>query len=98
MAGMSVGILGVGAYLPEEIRQNDWFPAEAVETWPKKMAAVLARATEDPEFPVTDGVRKVIDGLRAYTGDPFFGIHARRVMPQGMKSSDMEIRAAREAI
>jgi 3-oxoacyl-[acyl-carrier-protein] synthase-3 len=62
------------------------------------MEAVLHHTEENPGFPITEGVRLALEGLRACVTDPFFGISQRRIMPKGMTSSDMEIIAAREAI
>ena len=38
---MSVGILGVGSYLPEQVRTNDWWPRSIVDEWEEK--TILAR-------------------------------------------------------
>lgn len=93
-----IGILGVGCYMPEEVRRNDFWPRSAVEVWPKKMAAMLGKDERDFGFPITPGVRAMLNGFREFLDDSFFGITERRVMPQGMTSSQMEIRAAKEAI
>lgn len=96
----ALGIIGTGVYLPDEVRKNDWWPRESVATWPDRVVALLNKVRNGQAgFELTPGVRKVIDEFDKVRGqDPFLGISERRVMPEGMVSSDMEQRAARDAI
>lgn len=93
-----VGILGVGVFLPAEIRRNDWWNPALVEKWRKKMAENLVRPRHDPDDPVSEGVRRVVEAMGEFADDPFKGAVERRVMPHGMVSSDMEVAAAEDAI
>lgn len=94
------GILGTGVFLPDEVRKNDWWPAEAVATWSDRVVSLLNKVRDGGAgFELTPGVQKVIGEFDAVTKqDPFLGITERRVMAEGMVSSDMELPAAREAI
>jgi 3-oxoacyl-[acyl-carrier-protein] synthase-3 len=90
---MQVGILGVGLYLPPEIRTNDWWPSEIVERW-----KASARPPALPSIPLSDGARKCIAAMTEQAQDPFQGYRERRVMPESMTLLDMEEQAARSAL
>jgi 3-oxoacyl-[acyl-carrier-protein] synthase-3 len=92
----NVGILGVGTYLPPDVRTNDWWPREVVERWTDRQAAPFdERARVEPR---TNGQQAIADAMAALRDDPFHGARQRRVMPTGMRASEMESRAARIAI
>jgi 3-oxoacyl-[acyl-carrier-protein] synthase-3 len=95
MMKTSIGILGVGSYVPEGVRKNDWWPASTVEKWREKRAAPLKKARVEAE---TVGSRAITDGMAKWRDDPFHGARERRVMPEGMRASAMELEAARRAI
>jgi 3-oxoacyl-[acyl-carrier-protein] synthase-3 len=84
------GILGLGVYLPDEVRHNDWWPAEVVERWK------APRTAKDPVAPVNDD--EVGAAIREMATDPFAGAVERRVMPATMAASDMEVAAAQRAL
>ncbi len=94
----SVGILGVGVYLPESVRRNDYWPPELVEKWRTKAANRLQRTDEAFGAATSDGTRLVMDELRKLGDDPFQGIVERRTIGDSMLAADMETAAAREAI
>jgi 3-oxoacyl-[acyl-carrier-protein] synthase-3 len=97
MDNKSVGILGLGTYLPEHVRTNDHWPAAIVDRWlegqktwgPRQIAAVDA---------VTEGVRKSMAAIQEQHVDPFQGSRERRVIADDEVSSDLEVRAARAAL
>lgn len=93
-----VGILGLGIDLPSEIRRNEDWPAEVVAKWPRLDARLLREIAPGPDGTVAPGVARVIDLQAEVIRQPFHGIRERRVLPQGMTSSDMEVRAAADAI
>ncbi len=94
-----VGILGIGLYLPEEVRRNDWWPEHIVDSWREgRQAKNLARAEREHADPLTDGARQTFSGMADWADDPFKGAVERRVMPAGMKPSDMEVAAAEDAL
>lgn len=98
-SNVQIGIHGVGIYLPEQVRKNDWWPDAIVDGWRQnQQKKVLTRAVQDQADPPTAGVQATFDALKEYADDPFKGAVERRVMPAGMRSSDMEIAAAKDAL
>lgn len=94
---MNVGILGIGTFLPPDVRTNDWWPRSIVAEWEKR--AVLSKERVGGQAPtLRPGERQVLEAMSAYVDDPFRGAVERRVMPAEMKSSDMEIASARQAL
>ncbi len=92
----NVGILGMGIYLPPTVRTNDWWPAPVVQKWREKLNENLARPQS--EAPTTPGIRRTLEGMAQFGDDPFKGAVERRIMPEGMSSSDMETLAAQDAL
>lgn len=93
--GSRVGILGLGIYLPPEVRTNDWWDPEVVARW---TAARAGRPAPPPPADATEGVRRVAQATAALADDPFQGTVARHIAPADMSVFEMEERAAREAI
>ncbi|HEY5924502.1 MAG TPA: 3-oxoacyl-[acyl-carrier-protein] synthase III C-terminal domain-containing protein [Kofleriaceae bacterium] len=101
-----VGIHGVGIYLPEQVRGNDWWPATLVEQWREKkkghtvpsQSSWVERQGDGPELPPLPGISRVIEALTALKDDPFQGSRERRVAPDDVVASQLEVRAARDAI
>ena len=94
----SVGILGLGTFLPPDIRTNDHWSPSTVAQWHDRMAARVTRADAPPQDTLTSGARRTLAAMAEYAGDPFRGAVQRRVMPADMTPSEMEARAAREAM
>ena len=97
----SVGIISVGAYLPAEIRKNDYWPASMAATWLQKWQERLPSMSNwysEDERAGSSGIARVLAALMEIKNDPFQGSIERRVAPPEMPSSEMEIRAAREAL
>ncbi len=92
MGNTNIGIFGVGAYLPPEVRANDWWPREIVARWQER------RRRYFPEAQREAGPSGLFTEMAAYDDDPFQGAQQRRVMDATMRSSDMEAQAARTAI
>jgi 3-oxoacyl-[acyl-carrier-protein] synthase-3 len=101
--GPNVGIYAVGTYLPEAVRKNDWWPEETIQNWRAQAQArvpgtgpgqALPLAVE-PNYP---GGEVVLRSMGELASDIFVGTRERRVMADGMASSDMETEAARAAI
>lgn len=90
---MHTGILGLGVFLPDEVRRNDWWPEPVVDGWRRKIA-------QRPDFPAPDdeGERLVWAARNEVGDDPFSGAVERRVMSPGMTALDMEIAAAKQAL
>jgi 3-oxoacyl-[acyl-carrier-protein] synthase-3 len=93
--GSKVGILGLGVYLPPEIRRNDWWPSEVVERWTEAQ-----RGTPKPSLPsdLSEGTRRVLHALSKQALDPFRSTVQRHVIPDTMTVIDMEERAALAAL
>jgi 3-oxoacyl-[acyl-carrier-protein] synthase III len=89
----SVGILGVGRYVPSEVRTNDWWPAATVQRW----MAERPRPQPPKIDGLGEGARRVIAAMSRQALDPFQGAVERHVM--GTETAfDMGERAARAAL
>jgi 3-oxoacyl-[acyl-carrier-protein] synthase-3 len=97
---MSVGILGLGSYLPPVVRRNDWWSPRVVETWVEKqeIRSLSPHEREAMMSKLTPGQRRVVAANEALAADPFRGSLERRIMPDDMLSSQMETVAAENAI
>jgi 3-oxoacyl-[acyl-carrier-protein] synthase-3 len=95
---MNIGIWGLGCYLPPTVRSNDWWSPEIVADWHERMAHQATRANAPEARAITSGMRRTLAALAEFASDPFRGAVERRVMADDMTTSDMEARAAREAI
>lgn len=97
-----VGILGVGAYLPDQVRTNDWWPEELVARWRQQAPSSLVGPRGEGEGeglePETEGIRLALAAMQALRDDPFKGTISRRIRPEDMLPSFMETRAAEEAL
>lgn len=87
------GILGIGVFLPDEVRRNDWWPEPVVDAWRQRIAQW--RAHDAPE---DEGERLVWAARNEVGTDPFSGSIERRVMSSDMKALDMEVAAAKQAL
>lgn len=89
----SIGIHGLGVYLPDEVRTNDFWPKEVVEKWTEKLTNRPA-----PPPPKNEAEAVIYAELARRADDPFGGSVERRVMADDMEVSDMETAAARAAL
>lgn len=96
MSAANVGVLGIGAFLPETIRTNDWWPKETVARWSAKALDSKERAA--PSANVSAGMKLALDAMAEVADDPFQGSVERRVMAEDMMPSDMEAAACKEAL
>lgn len=93
--GPNTTILGLGAYIPEEVRTNDFWPEWLVQKWQSnRLGRVLRfeKREEGGEFrhPI------LREELEKIGDDPFFGMKERRVAR--VSPAAMEIAACREAL
>jgi 3-oxoacyl-[acyl-carrier-protein] synthase-3 len=93
--GAHVGILGLGVYLPPEVRRNDWWSPDVVERW---MSARSTGPKPPPFDELSEGARRVIRAMSEQALDPFRDAVARHVLPSGMTVLDMEEQAALAAL
>lgn len=90
-----VGILGIGLYLPPEIRRNDWWSKEVVDRWTRRRPAPGPR----PDLTqLSDAARRIVAALATQSDDPFQGSVERRILAAEMTVVDMEANASRDAI
>ena len=98
----NVGILGIGLHLPDQIRPNDWWPAEVVARWRQRQGGSFASPTglvaEGATSGLPDGARLIAEAIAAEREDPFQGVRERRIAADGTYASDMETLAARDAL
>ncbi|APR82468.1 3-oxoacyl-[acyl-carrier-protein] synthase, KASIII [Minicystis rosea] len=94
----SIGILGLGTYLPPTVHTNDEWPASVVARWHERMAHQATRGDATAHEVMSDGARKTLAAMQEIAGDPFRGAIERRWMDEGTTVADMEAAAAREAM
>ena len=94
---MKTGLHSVGMYLPPVIRKNDWWSDDLIQSWQAKPPPAMRKPPEG-EPPPTPGMVKALGAMAALAKDPFKGALERRVMAEGMVTSDMEAEAAKDAI
>lgn len=94
----AVGILGLGTYLPPEVRRNDWWPSDVVARWSERSAARVTRGDSPDPGSLAPGERRTLEAMVAIANDPFRGAVERRVIADDMTQWEMEARAAREAM
>ena len=92
----NVGIRSIGCYLPPQVRTNDWWPADLVAEWRTRRSSGITRPIEADKL--TGPAIAFGAQMLAYRDDPFEGAEQRRIMPDDMVPSDMEVRAAADAI
>lgn len=95
-----VGILGTGVWLPETVRTNAFWPRSVVQGWREHYHAQgeerRASAGQGPEL--SGGQASVVAAMAALEADPFQGSRERRVLDERIASSEMEVRACRQAL
>ena len=86
-------ILGLGVYIPEHIRTNDYWGKELVNSWSK--GKNKNKKAQEPK----DSLHQIMqEEIAKLEGDPFSGMIERRVTPSDVLPIHMEIKAAAEAI
>lgn len=97
MKAKGVGIIGMGTYLPPEIRTNDFW---SVDEFKKNEAVDIgAQPSQSPASLAEDDPRRIVwEEMGKWKDDPFHGARERRVLANDLKSSDMEVAAAKAAI
>ena len=88
-------ILGLGAYIPPEVRTNDWWPKAVVEKWEMK-ANLNLRAEREKR--AQDIHPLLLEELVKLKGDLFNGMQERRISSEEMPPSEMELAACKEAL
>lgn len=93
----SVRVLSIDTWLPERVRTNDEWPAHIVDGWRARMANIVPRS-EAAVDDVTEGVRRALDAVLALKDDPFQGVRTVRLIDDDDDASDLEARAAKQAL
>jgi hypothetical protein len=95
----SVGIIGMGVHIPPDVRDNSWWPQEYVERWRAKRADPIEQSDAGARIvPKTPGERMIAAAAAAeLRADPFQGSRLRHIIAEGVRASDMERDAARQA-
>jgi 3-oxoacyl-[acyl-carrier-protein] synthase-3 len=95
----NVGVWGLGMYLPPIVRGNDWWPTELVQRWADSQAKRVTRDTRGEDVSTfSPGTRNLLAAAQTFAADPFEGARERRVMPDDMLATDMQLAAATEAM
>jgi hypothetical protein len=95
----SVGIIGMGVHIPPDVRDNSWWPQEYVERWRAKRADPIEQSDAGARIvPATPGERMIAAAAAELRDDPFQGSRLRHIIAEGVRASDMERDAARQAI
>ncbi len=95
----NVGIHSIGVYLPEEVRRNDYWPQALVDGWRTKRQKLPSfKEIVSTDAAPSSSEAAVLSAIAEYADDPFQGAVERRVAPDSMTASEMEVRAARDAI
>jgi 3-oxoacyl-[acyl-carrier-protein] synthase-3 len=87
-------IVGLGRWLPETVRRNDFWPADFASGAGRKervLTDIISRQS-DPYAPI------VQRHVQAEAGDPFVGTRERRIAPRRFESREAEARAAEAAL
>lgn len=95
---VQVGICGLGAYLPPEVRTNDWWDVDIVQRWQSKADGLLKRIDKSMTHPLTPGEKKGLAAMEKASLDPFLGCKTRHIISADMESSDMEAQAVQAAL
>ncbi|HSN26407.1 MAG TPA: 3-oxoacyl-[acyl-carrier-protein] synthase III C-terminal domain-containing protein [Kofleriaceae bacterium] len=86
------GILGLGAFLPAEIRGNDWWTEAQLRAWPRPAGPPQLPADASP------AARRVFTAMSTYARDPFQGIRERRIADPTLSPTELEAIAAERAL
>jgi 3-oxoacyl-[acyl-carrier-protein] synthase III len=97
MKAAGIGIIGLGSYLPSEVRKNNYW---SLETFQKNSQHDIGTASAEllADLMKTDSGRIAIEEMGKWKDDPYHGALERRVAPEGMRSSDMEVEAGKAAL
>ncbi len=93
---MNIGIWGLGTFLPDHIRTNDWWPSSIVDEWRHRQARRFTNLNDIANL--SPGAKRVLEATARYADDPFEGARERRVVDPTMSSTDMGIAAAKQAM
>jgi 3-oxoacyl-[acyl-carrier-protein] synthase-3 len=94
----SAEILGIGVWLPETVRTNEWWPRGVVQGWREHYRAQGARPGPHAGPALDSGQARVAAAMASLGDDPFQGSRERRVLAEHITPSEMEVRACQRAL
>jgi 3-oxoacyl-[acyl-carrier-protein] synthase III len=97
-ASSGFGILGVGRSLPDEVRDNTWWPTSFREQFEAKRGGDMSTPSVLLDRAKTPEQRIQMEEMLETYNDPFRGSRQRRIAPPGAKASTYEIEASQRAI
>lgn len=99
MEGIGVGFRGMGAFLPEDVRANDFWSDEWRAACEARLATDITGAVDKAlQDRLSDVDPEVAKHAMRFRMDPFRGTKERRVMNPDMRPSDLEVAACRAAL
>lgn len=99
MKGIGVGVVGTGAFLPDTIRTNDWWPDDWREARHQPADKDITETVDKAAYKRSVEVDpEVARHAGPYYADPFRGTRQRRVMDEHDRPSDMEAAACKAAL
>ncbi len=100
MKARGIGILGIGVYLPPEVRRNDYWSAETIRGFSAKSKLDLGAPSQEliDRLRQSESGRIAVEELAKWKDDPFHGASERRAAAPEVQSSDMEVLAAEAAL
>lgn len=98
LVNKSATIIGMGAYIPEEVRTNDFWPSELVNMWGKgnKKSKTFLHLKNEKAYKQKNTHPLLEQELNRLLDDPFVGMKERRV--SNILPSEMEKLACEEAL
>ncbi len=101
MRAKGIGIVGLGSYLPPEVRTNSYWSLDAFREFQRSGPDLDLGASSEAQrrqLQDSDAGRIALEELARWKDDPFHGALERRVAAADELSSDMEVSAARDAL
>ncbi|MCA9580391.1 MAG: hypothetical protein KC416_01275 [Myxococcales bacterium] len=98
-SGNGVVFIGMGAAFPSQVRTNDWWSSEHVETHLSGMEDDIVGSTDHALRASPTLVDKEVAKIAAlHPEDPFRGAKERRILEEPQTASDLETEAAKIAL
>jgi 3-oxoacyl-[acyl-carrier-protein] synthase-3 len=96
----NLGIISIGTYIPDQVRKNDYWSDEIVSKWRSRdqRKKSVVREKEESDGQLTPGMQLSLAAMAELRDDPFAGAVERRIRPDGMRPSEMEAEAAKDAL
>ncbi|MDQ3266779.1 MAG: hypothetical protein M3Y59_24530 [Myxococcota bacterium] len=93
-----IGIRGMGMAVPPQVRTNDWWPEEFRRRFEEKSRGDVTTPEVFTDRAKTPAQRIQFQQMLETYHDPFRGSRQRRIAEAGVKPSQLQIAAARQAL